>query len=54
MTKVYDAQPPHPDLNDPAAQAARDMSFAAIAFHWGLHGWAGYAVVWIGSGIFYL
>ena len=52
MTKVYDAEPPHPDINDPDAKAARYMSFAAIAFHWGLHGWAGYAVVGLALAFF--
>ena len=45
MTKVYDAQAPPPDIDDPNTRAAWDMSFAAITFHWGLHGWAGYAVI---------
>ncbi len=45
MTNVYDGQQPSPGLNDPDAQAAWDISLAAITFHWGLHGWAGYAVV---------
>ena len=45
MTKVYDAQHPSPGLDDPDIQATWDISLAAITFHWGLHGWAGYAVV---------
>ncbi len=45
MTPVYDAQAPPPDIDDPNTKAAWDMSFAAIAFHWGLHGWVGYAVI---------
>ena len=45
MPRVYDAQAPPPDIDDPNTRAAWDMSFAAIAFHWGLHGWAGYAVI---------
>ena len=54
MTRVYDAQHPPPDINDPATKAAWDMSLAAIAFHWGLHGWAGYAVVGLGPRVFHL
>ena len=38
-------QVPPPDIDDPNTRAAWDMSFAAIAFHWGLQGWAGYAVI---------
>ena len=52
MTRVYDAQHPPPDINAPATKAAWDMSFAAIAFHWGLHGWAGYAVVGLALAFF--
>ena len=52
MSKVYDGQQPFPDLSDPNAKAARDMSFAAIAFHWGLHGWACYAVVGLALAFF--
>ncbi len=51
-TQVYDAQHPSPGLNDPDAQAAWDISLAAIAFHWGLHGWAGYAVVGLALAFF--
>ena len=52
MTKVYDAQQPPPNIDAPDVQAARNMSFAAIAFHWGLHGWAGYAVVGLALAFF--
>ncbi len=52
MTKVYDVGQPPPDLNDPDVKAARTMSFASIAFHWGLHGWAGYAVVGLALAFF--
>ena len=52
MTKVYDAQQPPPNMDDPDVQASRTMSFAAIAFHWGLHGWAGYAVVGLALAFF--
>ena len=52
MTKVYDAQQPPPNMEDPDVQASRTMSFAAIAFHWGLHGWAGYAVVGLALAFF--
>ncbi len=52
MTKVYDAQHPWPEINDPDVKAAWYMSFAAIAFHWGLHGWAGYAVVGLALAFF--
>ena len=45
MPKVYDAQLPSPGFDDPDVQATWDISLAAITFHWGLHGWAGYAVV---------
>ena len=45
MATVYHAAQASPGLDDPTAQTAWDISFAAIAFHWGLHGWAGYAVV---------
>ena len=44
IAPVYNAENPSPGLNSPDAMAARDLSLAAIAFHWGLHGWAGYAV----------
>ena len=44
IAPVYNADNPSPGLNSPDAMAARDLSLAAIAFHWGLHGWAGYAV----------
>lgn len=58
MTKVYDAaqvynaQPLLPDPNHPDVKAARDMSFAAVAFHWGLHAWTGYAVVGLALAFF--
>ena len=52
MTKVYDAQHAPPDSNAPDVKAARSMSFAAIAFHWGLHGWAAYAVVGLALAFF--
>ncbi len=52
MTRVYDAQHPPPDINDPATKAVWDMSLAAIAFHWGLHGWAGYAIVGLALAFF--
>ena len=52
MTRVYDAQQPPPEINAPATRAAWDMSFAAIAFHWGLHGWAGYAVIGLALAFF--
>ncbi len=52
MTKVYDAQQPSPGLDNLDAKVARNMSFAAIAFHWGLHGWAGYAVVGLALAFF--
>lgn len=59
MTEVYDPEEnyddaPHllPDSTDPDVKAARDMSFAAVAFHWGLHAWAGYAVVGLALAFF--
>ena len=59
MTQVYDPvqvydDAPHllPDPNHPDVKAARDMSFAAVAFHWGLHAWAGYAVVGLALAFF--
>ena len=59
MTKVYDPEQvyddaPHllPDATHPDVKAARDMSFAAVAFHWGLHAWAGYAVVGLALAFF--
>ena len=58
MTKVYDAaqvygaENPPPDINAPDTQAARNMSFASVAFHWGLHGWAAYAVVGLAIAFF--
>ena len=52
MTRIYDAQQPPPDIHAPATRAAWDMSFAAIGFHWGLHGWAGYAVVGLALAFF--
>ena len=58
MTRVYDAaevygaENPPPDLNAPDTRAARNMSFASVAFHWGLHGWAGYAVVGLAIAFF--
>lgn len=53
MTKVYkEAQLLVPDATHPDVQAARDMSFAAVAFHWGLHAWAGYAVVGLALAFF--
>ena len=50
--QVYDAQHPLPDPNHPDVEAARSMSFAAVAFHWGLHAWAGYAVVGLALAFF--
>lgn len=50
--QVYDAQHLLPDLNDPDVKAARSMSFAAVTFHWGLHAWAGYAVVGLALAFF--
>ena len=50
--QVYDAQHLLPDLNDPDVKAARSMSFAAVAFHWGLHAWTGYAVVGLALAFF--
>ena len=58
MTKVYDPEQAYdaqhllPDPNHPDVQAARDMSFAAVAFHWGFHAWAGYAVVGLALAFF--
>ena len=52
MAKVYDGQHPSPGLHDPDVQAAWDISLAAITFHWGLHGWAGYAVVGLALAFF--
>ena len=53
MTEVYkEAQLLVPDATHPDVQAARDMSFAAVAFHWGLHAWAGYAVVGLALAFF--
>ena len=58
MTKVYDPEQAYdaqhllPDSNHPDVQAARDMSFAAVAFHWGFHAWAGYAVVGLALAFF--
>ena len=58
MTRVYDAaevygaENPPPDINAPDTRAARNMSFASVAFHWGLHGWAGYAVVGLAIAFF--
>ena len=59
MTKVYDPEQvyddaPHllPDSTHPDVKASRDMSFAAVAFHWGLHAWAGYAVVGLALAFF--
>ena len=51
MEKVYDAEIP-PDMNAPDTSAARTMSFASVAFHWGLHGWAVYAVVGLAIAFF--
>ena len=50
--QVYDAQHLLPDPNHPDVKAARSMSFAAVAFHWGLHAWAGYAVVGLALAFF--
>ena len=58
MTRVYDAaqvygaEHPPPDINAPATKASRTMSFASVAFHWGLHGWATYAVVGLAIAFF--
>ena len=59
MTKVYDTAQVYkeaehlvPDVTHPDVKAARDMSFAAVAFHWGLHAWAGYAVVGLALAFF--
>ena len=52
MTKVYDAAQLLPDSNHSDIKAARDMSFAAVAFHWGLHAWTGYAVVGLALAFF--
>ena len=51
MTKVYAAESP-PDMDAPDTIAARTMSFASVAFHWGLHGWAVYAVVGLAIAFF--
>ncbi len=50
--QVYDAQHLLPDPNHPDVKAAQRMSFAAVAFHWGLHAWAGYAVVGLALAFF--
>ena len=50
--QVYDAQHLLPDPTHPDVKTARDMSFAAVAFHWGLHAWAGYAVVGLALAFF--
>ncbi len=50
--QVYDKQHLLPDLNDPDVKAAHSMSFAAVAFHWGLHAWTGYAVVGLALAFF--
>ena len=52
MTKVYEAQHLLPDPNHPDVKAARSISFAAVAFHWGLHAWTGYAVVGLALAFF--
>ena len=52
MTEVYEAGHLLYDLNHPDVKAARSMSFAAVAFHWGLHAWAGYAVVGLALAFF--
>lgn len=52
MTKVYEAGHLLYDLNHPDVKAAQSMSFAAVAFHWGLHAWAGYAVVGLALAFF--
>lgn len=52
MTKVYEAGYLLHDLNHPDVKAARSMSFAAVAFHWGLHAWTGYAVVGLALAFF--
>ncbi len=50
--QIYDAQHLLPDSKHPDVKAARDMSFAAVAFHWGLHAWTGYAVVGLALAFF--
>ena len=50
--EVYDAQHLLPDPNHPDVKAARSISFAAVAFHWGLHAWTGYAVVGLALAFF--
>ncbi len=50
--QVYDAQHLLPDPNHPDVKAARSISFAAVAFHWGLHAWTGYAVVGLALAFF--
>ena len=52
MTSVYDAQQLLTTPTDPNVEAARSMSFAAVAFHWGLHAWTGYAVVGLALAFF--
>ena len=58
MTKVYDAAQTYdaqhllPDPKHPDVKAARTISFAAVAFHWGLHAWTGYAVVGLALAFF--
>ena len=58
MTKVYDAAQAYdaqhllPDPKHPDVKAARTISFAAVAFHWGLHAWTGYAVVGLALAFF--
>ena len=50
--QVYGAENPIPDMNAPDTRAARNMSFASVAFHWGVHGWACYAVVGLAIAFF--
>ena len=50
--KVYGAENPPPDIHAADTQAARTMSFASVAFHWGIHGWACYAVVGLALAFF--
>lgn len=50
--QVYDAQHLLPDPKHPDVKAAQAMSFAAVAFHWGLHAWTGYAVVGLALAFF--
>lgn len=52
MTKVYEEGHLLYDLNHPDVKAARSISFAAVAFHWGIQAWAGYAVVGLALAFF--